>query len=226
MKKKLLSVLLVGVSIFSLTACNKLDIIRDRSVTSFDTVINTMKDNVSADNTFGGWSLTAPDKTTRLLWSSDYSKSGIDLMIETDAQPFIDAGLAVDKLPEGMYTGDKIVVGVNLGDEALTYDKDVTPLTSYEMIVEHYRDNLKYHGTLDHFGIDLSGGNMFEWAKDMSKNDKDMVFALNPQPFLDAGVDVNNIKGWVFAKVTTMDAHGKKIQVDRLLKPFDLDSKK
>jgi hypothetical protein len=63
---------------------------------------------------------------------------------------------------------------------------------------------------------------MFEWAKDMSTNDKDIVFVLNPEPFIKAGVDPNKIEGWAFAKVTVDDANGKPIEVDKILKPFNI----
>jgi hypothetical protein len=75
---------------------------------------------------------------------------------------------------------------------------------------------------MDHYGISLGNGNMFEWAKDMTTNDKDIVFVLNPDPFITAGLDPNRVEGWVYAKVTVDDENGKPIQVDRLLKPFNL----
>ncbi len=225
MKKKLLMVAILGLAVTGLTACGGLDVIGDRSVTSFEAVLNAEGDLVTEAADFDGWSLEAPDKTTRLIISSDYSKTSEDIILETDAAPFLDAGLDTSKLPEGMYTGDKIVVGINLGDDILTYEGGGTPIKTYQQMVKLYRGNLKYHATLDHFGIDLSGGNMFEWAKDMTKNDKDIVFVLNPEVFLNAGVDTDKLEGWAFAKVTTMDSKGKKIQVDKLLKPFDLDGK-
>lgn len=46
--------------------------------------------------------------------------------------------------------------------------------------------NVEYN---DHYGIDLGGGYVFEWAMNMSKNDKDIAFALNPQVFIDAGAE-------------------------------------
>jgi poly-D-alanine transfer protein DltD len=58
----------------------------------------------------------------------------------------------------------------------------------------------------------------------MKTNDKDIVFVLNPQPFIDAGVDPSALESWVFAKVETMDDSGKKIEVDKFLKPFDVES--
>jgi hypothetical protein len=185
-----------------------------------------MEDKVTEDTSFGGWSLEAPDGTAKLYWSSDYSKtSPYDLKLEVDAQPFINAGLDTKKLPEGMLQGDKIVVGTELGSDVLAYEGSAAPLASYKKMVELYRDNLKYHSALDHFGIGLGNGNVFEWAKDMEKNDKDIVFALNPQPFIDAGVDPAKVDGWVFAAVPTMDERGRKTQTDKFLKPFDLIQK-
>jgi hypothetical protein len=63
---------------------------------------------------------------------------------------------------------------------------------------------------------------MFEWAKDMSANDKDIVFVLNPKPFIDAGVDPDRVEGWVFARVTVDDESGKPVELDKFLKPFNL----
>ena len=225
MKKKLLFAVLCLWMLTGLTACNKLDVIGDSSIKAFDAVL-AANNQVTEDQTYGGWSLTAPDHSARFVWSKDFSKTELDAFIETDAKPFIDAGLDVSKLPKGMLSGDKLILGNNFGGKVPSYNGVITPIESYKQIVTDYRDNLKYHGALDHFGIELSNGNMFEWAKDMTKNDKDMVFALNPQFFIDSGVDPDKVKGWTFAKVDTMNSRGKKIQVDKFLKPFDLDGKK
>ncbi len=224
MKKKILLALLTSFALFGLTACGKLDVIGDQSEKSFDAVLTAMKAKVNADDNFGGWSITSPDNEARFLWSKDFSKTTTDAYLEVDVQPFIDAGLDVSKLPEGMMVDNKIIVGTELGDENITYIGEASPLDSYKKLVKHYRDNISYHAALDHYGVKLGNGNMFEWAKDMKTNDKDIVFVLNPQPFIDAGVDPATLESWVFAKVETMDDNGKKIQVDKFLKPFDLES--
>lgn len=81
---------------------------------------------------------------------------------------------------------------------------------------------------LDHYGIMLGDGNMFEWAKNLNTNtvngqiqDKDIVFVLNPEPLIAAGVDPQKVEGWVYAQVTAED-HGKKMEVYKFLKPFQL----
>lgn len=223
MKKKHILIPLLLVMTFIFASCSQLDVIGNKSITSFKEVLNAMPDKIAADEVNGGWTLTAPDNSVKFFWSKDFSKSKIyDAMLEFDAQPFIDAGLDIDKLPDGIVYEDKLVVGTELSSESLTYDGDATPLASYEKIVKLKRDSISYHAALDHYGIDLAGGHVFEWAMDMSKNDKDIVFALNPQVFIDAGVDPEKVEGWVFAKIETMDMDGKKVEVDKFLKPFNL----
>ena len=85
------------------------------------------------------------------------------------------------------------------------------------------RDRIGYHEELDHYGIALGGGNMFEWAKDLAKNDKDLVFVLNPEPFVKAGLDPSKLAGgWAYGKVTVKDDKGKLMKLDKLLKPYNL----
>jgi hypothetical protein len=224
MKKRFIIVLLTLTMVFTLASCKKTDVVGETAKTSFDEILKVIPNNVVADDANGGWALNAPDDSARFIWSKDFATSpDYDVMLEFDAQPFIDAGLDADKLPEGMLVGDKIIVGSDLGDDSITYEKEATPIESFKKIVGLKRDLISYHAALDHYGIMVSEGNMFEWAKDMKKNDKDIVFVLNPQVFIDAGVDPAKVEGWVFAKVETMDMDGKKVEVDKLLKPFDLN---
>jgi hypothetical protein len=211
-------VLLMAVS------CGNLDVVGKESVASFDKVLKQMPQALRPDEMNGGWSLAAPDGQARFIWSKNYAESPLhDVMLEFDAAPFIAAGLDPEKLPESIafYEG-KIMVGTKLGEETLKYSGEVTPLASYEQIVKLKRNAIGYHAALDHYGVNLSGGNLFEWAKDMNTNDKDIVFVLNPEPFLSAGVDPNKIGGWLFTKVTVDDENGKPVEVDKILKPFNL----
>ena len=220
---------LIGAGLFALlvlaaVSCGKLDVVGTDSVASFDKVLRQIPRSVAPDEMNGGWSLTAPDSSARFIWSKNYAESPLhDVMLEFDAAPFLAAGLDPDKLPENFaYYEGKLMVGTKLGQEVLKYTGEVTPLASYEQIVTLKRNAIGYHMALDHYGVNLGDGNLFEWAKDMSTNDKDMVFVLNPEPFIAAGVDPARIEGWVFAKVTVDDANGKPVEVDKILKPFDL----
>lgn len=236
--RKITALSAVIVLAVSMTACSSLDVVGKKSITAFDEVLNTIPDNVTEDEMNAGWSVMAPDNSVRFIWSADYSKSPLhDIMLEFGAQPFLDAGLDPGLLSDNYayYEGDAmngmgtkmLMVGMKLGESDKVSGKN-TAISAYELIVENYRDTINYHTTLDHYGVKLGDGNMFEWAKDMKTNgydnsvqDKDMVFVLNPEPFIAAGADPEKIEGWVYAQVT-VEENGKTEQVWKLLKPFDL----
>ncbi len=223
MAKKLTLVTLILAALFILASCTQLDVVGTDSTRSFEKMLASATSLVSEDEMNGGWSLMAPDGSVRFIWSRDFSKSPIhDVMLELDAAPFVNAGLDVSKLPAGMAYDTMLMVGAKLGNQAIAYSGEVTPLASFKKLMELKREAIKYHAALDHYGVDLHDGNAFEWAKDMSTNDKDIVFVLDPKVFIDAGVDPDQVEGWVFAKVNTMDANNKPIEVDKFLKPFSL----
>lgn len=211
-------------------ALNSLDVASQQSTVSFDAVLNEITGNVSGGEQMGSWTLAAPDGQASFVWSTDYSKSSpFDVSVRFDAQPFKDAGLDVTKLPANYTTeGDSIEVGQNLGDEPFEYSGKVTALSSYEQLIASYRDVINYHTPMDHFGIMLGDGNMFEWAKDMVTNgttkenqDKDIVFVLNPEPLINAGVDPEKVAGWVYTQVE-VEEDGKPVEVWKFLKPYDV----
>ncbi|MDR1599837.1 MAG: hypothetical protein LBS11_08230 [Oscillospiraceae bacterium] len=216
-----------------------LDVVGQQSVTSFDAVLKVIPDRVQADEANVGWSLTAPDDSVRFIWSEDYSRAPLhDVMLELDARPFLDAGLDPEKLPDNyaFYEGEAmggmgakmLMVGAKLGGDKLAYSGEPTALAAYEQIVNKYRGAVNFHTSLDHFGVLLGDGNLFEWAKDMKTNgyddtpqDKDIVFVLNPEPLIASGVDPEKVVDWAYAQVS-VDVDGKPELVWKFLKPFDL----
>jgi hypothetical protein len=221
-KKKIMLVALCIAGLFLLASCTQLDVIGKDSIDSFGKVLTAAGDLAANDDANAGYTIKAPDGAARFIWVRDFSKStGFDMALEFDAQPFIDAGLDVSKLPQSIQVKDGLLfIGAELGSSSPT--GEATPVNAYRQAVDQSRARIKYHTALDHYGVDLGGGNMFEWAKDTSTNDKDIVYVLNPQPFIDAGVAPDKVSGWVFAKVPTMDENNKPIEVDKLLKPFNL----
>lgn len=221
MKHKLFAALLAGAAALSLAACAQTDVVARVAVTSFGEMATTA--DIKADETNGGWSLTAPDGTARFILSNNFgATTADDVKLIVDAQPFINAGLDTSKLPAGTFADGKLSFGQELGSEQFPESAMKTAPASFEQLVKVKRDAISYHQALDHYGVDVGGGNKFEWAKDMSKNDKDIVFVLDPKVFTDAGVDPAMVEGWTFAKVEVLDEKGGTVQVDKLLKPFNL----
>lgn len=225
--KKMMAIIVAMALIFALAGCQSTDVVGKVSITSFESVLDKMGDKVTADEMNGGWSLESAGGE-RFVWSKDFSaEKKPDLMMELDATPFLDAGLDPAKLDKTTYLyepGSKILmVHSELGAEQFTYSGEATPLDSFKKIVETHRASIGYHEKLDHYGAAFGNGNMFEWAKDMGTNDKDIVFVLNPQPLIDAGVDPAAVKEWAFAQVEIKNDQGNKELVDKFLKPYNLD---
>lgn len=212
------------------TAGGHLDVVGKESIASFERILNAAADRVEADEANAGWSLEAPDASVRFIWSGDYGKSPVhDVMLEFDVAPFVNAGLDTDQLPENyaFYEG-MLMVGTRLGSGVPAPGDGSTPLAAYEQIVGQYRGIVGYHTALDHFNVNLGDGNLFEWAKDMQINDatggnqdKDIVFVLNPEPLIAAGVDPEKVEGWVYTTVS-VDIDGKPAELYKFLKPFNL----
>ncbi|MCX7709132.1 MAG: hypothetical protein N2484_04715 [Clostridia bacterium] len=222
MKSKIILAALSLTTVLAFSACQATDVVGKVASTSFEAILNKIPDKVKADNANNGWELTSPTGE-RFVWSKDFSAAGKpDAMLEFDAKPFVNAGLDLNKLPKDMVAGSKIVYKAEFGQDKFTYKGEPKPIDSFNQIVKTHRDVIGYHEKLDHYGIALGNGNMFEWAKDMNTNDKDIVFVLNPQPFIDAGVKPDKVEGWAFAKVEVKDKSGKPEQIDKFLKPFDL----
>jgi hypothetical protein len=232
MNKKVNGVFILGAAAMAMvmffTACDlvkKLDVVGKESIPSFDAMLKAAPGLVKAGNTNAAWSIQAPDSSARFLWTGDFGSAdsvGYDVALEVDVSPFVSAGLDVEKLPEDyIISGNRLTVGRILGVNQEELASQVMPLEAYKTIVSRRPDVIGYHIALDHYGVDLGGGNMFEWARDLDKNDKDIVFVLDPQPLIAAGVKPEAVAGWVFAKVPVMSG-GKKVEVDKFSKPFEI----
>jgi hypothetical protein len=218
-----------------ITACSKLDVVGNDSVRAFNDLLQSAPVGefaglppVAIRPEEHGWYIDAPDGSARFILGKTAKQLppynvNIAVMIQFDPAPFVAAGLNSDLLPEYFTVyKDSIVVEIWFESDQSHYQSITTPLSMYQHIVKLKRSSIGYHMQMDHYGINLGNGNMFEWAKNLSTNDKDIVFVLEPEPFIKAGVNPNNIEGWLYAQVTVDDENGKPIQVYKFLKPFNL----
>jgi hypothetical protein len=240
--KNVLKYVIPIMSIIVTLSCGKLDVVGKDSARAFEEMLQ--KAEYSAGKSGDGgcnnekcesidgcraetlYKIAAPDGGASFYWHSAAGTPGVesDFFMTLDAAPFITAGLDTAKLQ----------ASITFSSGLLEIRSKTTPIPleykcgeqrggyAHERLFAIYRNAINYHAELDHYGISLGNGNMFEWAKNLNTNDKDIVFVLNPEPFINAGVDVTKIEGWTFAKVTVDDENGKPIKVDKLLKPFNL----
>jgi len=220
---------LVGVIVQ--TAGGGVDVVATQSIASFQAVLKAIPDQVRADDEHGGWVLRSPDGEASFFWSRDFAHSArYDVMLTWDAAPFRNAGLDVTKLPAEYtaYAG-MLMLGTKLGNSALAYSGEATPIASYEKLVASYPAVLNYHMAMDHFGVKVGNGNLFEWARNLTANtatqtaqDQDMVFVLlNPEPLIAAGVDPAKVEGWDYTQVEVMQ-NNATVKVYRFLKSYHI----
>jgi len=217
MKKKYIAVpaLLVALTVF-LASCGSTDVVLNYSPGSLDDILEA-NPKLVADNTADThyYDFTVDGQTT-LRISHDYSMTDQeDLAIVTPLAPFVAAGLDPTNLSEG-YRADKNMFYVTGSYGDGTGQKDNVADSLFESVTFD-RSNLTYHEELDHYGIVLTNGK-FEYAKDATTNDKDIVFVLAADPLAKIGVDVKNVEGWIFMTMDNPDG----TTIDVLLKPYDL----
>ncbi len=214
------AVLTILLSLAFLAGCSSLDVVANVSIKSFSALVESSQ--VAPDLSQKAWVLTAADGSSQFVLSQDFSGTSRDLAILVDAQPFLDAGLQPEKLWSGTVEDGQLIFSRDLSDQSSDESSQGSILKAYQLLLKNHRDSLGYHQALDHYGLDIGNGTKFEWAKDLSTNDKDLVFVLDPIGLKEAGTDVTKIEGWLLATVEVMDEKGNPIQVEKLLKPFSV----
>lgn len=217
MKKYIIISFVALIGVIALVASyltDRFDVVKDTSVTSFNDLLISGLDKKRNDSS---WVITMPDKTSSLILKTDKENTTVSLVL--DAKPFLNAGLDSNKLPSYMkVNNDKLYITSIYGDKKLK-DNSIAIDNIFNNIVTTYRDNLSYHNTLGHFGLAVEEGNAFEFAKDINKNDKDVVIALNLKALEAASVDVSKVEGYITADVE-MD-NGESVK--KLLKVFNIE---
>jgi len=207
MKKIIGLALTVAILLGALAGCASLDVVQTDAIRAFGEVSDILKPSTNEID----WRISAPDESASFYWNSKTA------FLTVTAKPLIDAGLDVSKLDAKYYklndSGTELIIGDSLstsGNWGSDADKQ------FAAFVKTNRDKLGFHTAMNHYNISV-GGAMFEWAKDLSANDKDIVFVLDPEPLIAAGIDPENVAGWAYSEVETDDG-----KVWKLLKPFDL----
>jgi hypothetical protein len=132
------------------------------------------------------------------------------------ADPLVEAGLDISKLDEnewlyepaakddkGNDLPNRLIKPYNVSDkkQASNGSED-----SMRRLLKADTDNIKYHKDVQHFGLSLGEGNQVQWTEKLGTNNADMIFVLNAEHLVEAGIDINKIEdsGWVLKKQVIM----------------------
>jgi hypothetical protein len=224
---KIQNFIISGLVLFSLTAflsCSAADVVGREGLKSFDAVSKKL----GSIDSKGNLVLRSPAGTEDFTISSDFSASEYDLFFSMDITDFFAAGLDPFSLDGKAFLPGKAVFDSSKGILNFSFpvsDRKVkNDLTPAELFIELSPDKLGYHAQFDHYGFDIGGGIMVEWAADTASNDKDLVFVIDPVPFIEAGLETDKLDNWIYGAVTVMDKKTKKpVEVFKLLRVYNTD---
>jgi hypothetical protein len=202
--------------------CSVLDVVGQHAATTFDAWISS--DAVTIDQDKTQWTIYIQDSDVSLF----LQKNASSVSIRYPIQPFLDAGLNPELLPEEYRADAELLI---LSSRFLPEEQPLfsSPKEAFEAIIQAFPEQIGYHSPMDHFNISFGNDTVLEWARDFKINtvtkepqDKDLVFVLNPKPLEKAGVDVTKVEGWTYAPVTMGMGANEKTEY-LLLKPFNLE---
>ena len=200
------------------------DVVSIYAKSSFAKLLTLLPEKPAASPDEGNWSFSAPDGSAEMSWAAAEGRVGdVGMVMSAAAAPFMAAGLDSSRLPEGILMDKNLVFAMkNRTGGGDAQAPAAGPADSFARLLDDNRDQLAYHFQLGHYGVDLGGGNLLEWAGDPEGNKLDLVFVLDPAVLLAAGVDKERVEGWVFGSVIVHDPSGRKVEVPKFLKPFNL----
>ena len=206
------------------SGCGSTDVVATTAVKSFEALSQTAEIRSVELETGRYWQLQSSEAAIMNLGVA--AEGSPDVFLDLEAAAFLNAGLNPAELPEEIFLYDsttgRLLVLAEFGDTPLKGTDAETITLTFEQWVKGYRKSIGYHAAMDHYGLDLQNGNMVEWAKDLKTNDKDLVFVLNPEPLLEAGLNPELLEDWILAEVEVMDPQGKPVMVEKLLLFYDL----
>ncbi len=203
MKKTILFCLLIA-ALFALSACQATDIVANYAIKSFDEITSVLGNNiVKSDSSI---TIISPNDTESFSF-------GDEPKLSFSIAPFITAGLDSSQLPSEMIATNPVL---NIAIQNASVENP-----TFENLIRENRNSLEYHTEHDIYELMLGNGNAFRWAKNINTNERDIVFVLNPDPLIAAGLDPAKLEGWKFTKVKVME-NGNTVEVDRLLKVYNI----
>ncbi|HAE21037.1 MAG TPA: hypothetical protein DCG47_01765 [Spirochaetaceae bacterium] len=206
------------VSLLLFSSCAATDVVARYAVSSFGKAVSVQNPTREGDT----FRIVSPSGESLIL-ALDLASSE-DAILELDAGPFLEAGLDPALLRAGEQSawaveGSRLIGSFRLGSSA---SKASDPSSAMAEITRQARERIGYHAPLKHYGVMLSDEAMVEWAADLAQNDKDWVFILDPGFLRAAGTELSSVRGWALAMVPMEGPDGKMIEVEKLLKAFDL----
>ena len=205
------TIVILVANVFSSIAA--VDIVANRAIDSFESLGRELELHEESRQHYD---LRSPDGTEVFTF-------GQSIMLTFDLAPFTVAGFVPQEYGNALVMGETTFsiladhAGVTPQDGDGGYDV-------FEAVLRSNRHALEYHMDHDLFELHLGHGNAFRWARDLQTNTRGMTFVLNPEPFIEAGLNPELLKGWALVDITVMHGADRGQRVPRLIKNFSLSA--
>jgi hypothetical protein len=213
---------LVAIFLVSLlTGCAATDVVARYATSSFAAIAGVMGSVTLPGEQ--GVAVVAPDGE-RFELMTDLA-GPVDAILRLDAEPFLAAGVDPDRLPSGSgrswsLEGPYLVGRFDLA--AAGKAASTEPAVVMASLAASARQRIGYHTAGKHYGVMLSDEAMLEWAADAAANAKDWILILDPAFVATAGGNPAAVTGWLQARIPVDGPDGKMIEVEKLVKPYDI----
>lgn len=210
-KSRLTGIIVVFVTSAILAACsNRLTGSEqgDLGYKAFGSIIKENKDKVGFHAELSHWGYTMPTGE-KLEWTKDTAANAADLALVILADPFINAGLDVKKLDdkewlfnpaakeEGKDLPNRLVRPFNVSDKK---QKSSGSEDAMRRIIRQNPSLIKYNENSKKYSISLGNGFEAQWTEKVGATESDIIFIINADSLIKAGVDKNKLQGsgWSF----------------------------
>ncbi|EYE88869.1 hypothetical protein Q428_05710 [Fervidicella metallireducens AeB] len=232
--KKLLSITVISIFILTSIGCTRkgeLNSDAQGGLEAFNKIVKAYPEKKGFHKALQHWGFKLPTGE-KFEWTKNMGANKADFAMVILADPFINAGLDVNKLdkngwifkPSGIEEGvelpNLLIKPYNVSDKNQNSNGSEDAL---RRILKENEDLVVYDKGSKFYKLNLGDGNEVQWVKELGSNNADIIFVLKAEPLIKAGLDINKIQesGWKLKK-TTDDTNGIGITPDLLIKTFKL----
>lgn len=233
--KKIIAIIASSLIVVSFIGCSRTKTGNeeaDNALTSFNEIVKAYPDNKGFHEALQHWGFKLPTGE-KFEWSKDMSANKADFAMVMLADPLVEAGLDISKLDSnewlyeaagkdemGVDLPNRLILPYNVSDEKQESNGSED---SMRRLLKADTESIKYHKDQKHYALKLGAGNEVQWTETLGINDADMIFVLNAEPLVNAGLDVTKLEGsgWVF-KAASEDDMGMGPNPDQIVRIYDI----
>ncbi|QLY79448.1 hypothetical protein [Clostridium intestinale] len=233
--KKIVAIITFSLMVASFVGCSRTQTgskESDNALKSFNEIVKAYPDNKGFHEALQHWGFKLPTGE-KFEWSKDMSANKADFAMVMLADPLVEAGLDISKLDSnewlyepagkdemGVELPNRLILPYNVSDEKQESNGSED---SMRRLLKADTESIKYHKDQKHYALKLGDGNEVQWTEKLGLNDADMIFVLNAEPLVSAGLDVTKLEGsgWVF-KEASYDDMGMGPNPDQIVRIYDI----